>query len=718
MRILERSKMKKKGIVKRSLLCTFLLASTLGWMPAVNAAQLFQVKDAGEFFAAIGSAQPGDTVKLTSDIFSRDYGQSGVRKVNLNGITLDGAGHQLHLVSMPIYLQGNSTIKDINLALEATGNITLDQYENSIQDGTVPVYANGHDLTFDNVDTTVPQKSNYQPTVYLGGDSGSHINAENTFKTINSQDNKTKFKNIVAGSQNAAKTGKSRIELDAETRIVGYKQGAPATEVGNNAISLRNEGEAFKNQALDVEVINESRYIQGYDQGSLTNAKIELKDNAMFSPLRTNQPIKELTVSGTSTLLVEKDTTINTLVLNTTGNAPAISLGDSGSHTLTIKDLKANKQETINASAGNIKIEAMQGEVKLEGNKQNSVTFPADFQKGADGVVKPNKPVEDAQPNAPEEPPTNSVDTPQTEPPAPTEPENNTNDTVTNVPPENPNEDATNPVENETGENGTIDTPPKDEAAIPPAEVPNIPPAPSDTEIVDTPPAITPENPSVPEEDVTTSPTLPVAPPAEDAPHIPVAGLPQEEAKEVSKKWEELVAAMGYSKEDIYKIYDELEGAPIALTERMEAIATSLALSAPKAETLQKVQVARKDITTIGSLAAAITSLEPAHYNAKEKTTFMAGVGTYDGMQSYVIGVHQYHNQAFSYHGNLAFNTKDKASFIGNVGLTWNLKKISPTINAYGKTPSRKVALLQEAAENMEERLQVIDKKLNQLLHK
>lgn len=205
------------------------------------------------FFEVIKNTSLGDIVKLTEDIKSKDYGTHP--RITLNGITLDGTKengrrYKLDLVGMPIYLNGESTIKNLNLSLtmpEAQIDFNLRQ---NMNDNTVPIFANGYNLTLDNVDTTVENRLHTQPTILMGGDSSSNVTTDNTLKIINAPGNfdtgESKFKNIIAGSLDTARSGKSRIEIGPNVNIVGYNSDQNAGSLGKKKLTLRNEGENVK----------------------------------------------------------------------------------------------------------------------------------------------------------------------------------------------------------------------------------------------------------------------------------------------------------------------------------------------------------------------------------------------------------------------------------------------------------------------------------------
>lgn len=749
------------SVLDKSLVVASVVMGSISYAN-ISLAQDWNVSDDTEFFNAIEKSRQGDRVILTKDIYSNKFDPvTGKRPINLQGITLDGQNHTLRLVSMPIYLKGNSEIKDINLALIDTKGINFDVNAASLEDGGMPIYANGHDLTLNNVNTRVSGFRNYQPTIYLGGDNKSTVNSDNTLKIINSPDyikvenpdgtsdgtyNGSVFKKIVAGSQGAEKQGKSTIIVDSNTRIVGNNadQNPP---LGKSTFTLKNEGAGFEDKALEVEVINSSRFIAGYDQGTNTNLKLELKDNNMFTPIRTNpdKDIDAITVSGNSNLLVEKPLTVNKLVLETKeGEAPATVNVDISNGKLTVNNLVSTSDNKINTgSSSAITISKIEGEVKLEGNS-NKVTMPANYEKDATGVYKPKQ--EEPAPSPPpapesaqpEEPPAeaqpDSTTQPQPKPeagtdlqPQPEEPpheteapptESENHPAETEVPPTPPKEDGATvtpespPEAQPEGETNPqtqpADAQPQPQPGTGVEEQPHENPAP-DTADNQEPPHSEPQvDPASPAEEGT---TVTPAPPVEEHPAVPPAVDNNSSETDTSPSKPDTPTTQP-DKEATLEPEKEAEISPeermIAMDKQLRELEDGY-FGIYQADIPAQLNSLSNEAMATRSLTAALSTLDAVSYNPAQRTTISAGIGSYGNSKAYAIGLNHFGDFRTAIRGNIAFGASGSKRTMANIGMIWKTGKMNNSPDSFGKTLSRKLAVLDETLNNLEARLQALD---------
>lgn len=808
---------KNFGIKKSWLLKGLLMAAMSVYSPID--AKDFNVGTAEEFFSAIQNSQKGDTVKLTQDIMSRDYGSSGVRTVDLKGITLDGGGHQLHLVSMPISLSGESTIKNINLSLENTTGISLDISSDINRDDTVPIYANGYNLTFDNVDTTVRDngtvKPNIQPTIYLGGDQNSNISATNTFKVINSVEGQSKFKNIVAGSNNAQKTGKSIIELSDGVQITGGRTTNIETP---NVIKAKNMGANVENSPLTVEIKNSSKYINGFDQGSATNLKLELLDAEMFSGIKTNQKISELLVNGNSTLIVDNNLSVDKLVLKSTDDGnPKVDINLRSGANFNIDTLVSDANSTITnntvkypsfdddeepANSQDVNITNIEGEVKITGNTTD-IKLPENYKPNSEGIYQPENqttpPAEPEEPSteepeqndeaqtpdAPAENPDNNAETDTPEPPANDTGDNTQTQEPTEEKPSEPSTDAGTTPEQPEGNNQTegdsqtdngnqtennnvqgdqpaVDKPTenqpptdnvdKDETKpeVPPAvEQPEEKPpteeqqpsAENDKPAVDENAGTTeqPENPPVDNgSDQESSPpstngnvdSKPENPEVEvpNVPEVNTGNEQQEPEKEPNNGANDTQEDQTVDNNDGSD--NKLEGEeqteennpPVNNNENQEnqdaqdnQVEDNANINKVVEVSMNKLNKLNAEMTGIKSLTASLATLNTVVYDPMQPTTFMAGVGSFGKSSSFAMGVHHYIKNDLAVHGNVAYGASGNDHLMGNIGIVWKAGKKNNDVRNYGKTVERKVILINENLDKLEEKLKKLDAELNKV---
>lgn len=373
---------------KISILFIFLLS-------IITFSKVYEINSPEDFINAISNSQNGDEIRLKTDILLSNY-YGKVSNVNLKGITINGENHKLEIINLPLSLSGNSTLKDVKLNLSTAGGINFDTTASNRIDDTQAIYANGYDLTLDNVTTDYENRSKTQPTIYMGSKDGD-VNKENKLEFKNSDSSNTKFKEIYAGNESGTKTGKSTIILDGGVRIVGYdnsENSGKNSSLGKNAIRLKNkEG----NSNFEVEVKNSSVWVPAYEIGDNQNVTIELKDNNMHNAIKIDSKVKELKVTGNSTLLVEdKHLNVGNLILNAeNGHNPNVKIAHINAN-VTVDKIKSDSVNnkvgfysssdettpTTRHSNAKFTFKSIEGSFKREGGASSNVVAPSNSSNG------------------------------------------------------------------------------------------------------------------------------------------------------------------------------------------------------------------------------------------------------------------------------------------------------------------------------------------------
>lgn len=227
---------------------------------------------------AVEKASNGDTIKLLEDIVYRQPA-ANVNFIIDKNITIDGNSRLLSFRGSNLELLANVEFK----------NITL----NIIPDGssTTKIYASGNEVTFNNVSTLISQaQSSERPTIIGGAKSGSTSGTHTKINIINGS-SETRFKEIIAGKENADSSIPVTITIDSEYSKV------------DNGINLG--GSSNYKVTGAVNITTNSKNIKNINGTNSTNDTITITDSTIYN--------MELTDIKNITLQDNADVTLNNL---------------------------------------------------------------------------------------------------------------------------------------------------------------------------------------------------------------------------------------------------------------------------------------------------------------------------------------------------------------------------------------------------------------------
>ena len=139
---------------------------------------------------AVKKANDGDTIKLLENIGYRQPA-ANVNFIIDKNITIDGGNYTLSFRGSNLELLANVEFKNITLNMIPDGS------------GTTKIYVSGNEVTFNNVSTLISQaQTNERPTIIGGSASGSPSGAHTKINILNGS-SETRFKEIIAGKENA-----------------------------------------------------------------------------------------------------------------------------------------------------------------------------------------------------------------------------------------------------------------------------------------------------------------------------------------------------------------------------------------------------------------------------------------------------------------------------------------------------------------------------------
>lgn len=259
---------------------------------------------------AVENASNGDTIELLEDIVYRQPAANVDFIIDKN-ITINGNGKTLSFRGSNLELLANVEFK----------NLTL----NIIPDGssTTKIYVSGNEVTFNNVSTLISQaQSSERPTIIGGAKSGSTSGTHTKINIINGS-SETRFKEIIAGKENADSTIPVTITIDSEFSKVdnGINLGGSGNYKVTGAVSITTNSKNIKkingtNSTNDTVTINSST-IYNIELTSIKN--LNLKNNAEITPTNFNGISGDLNlIAGTA------------LWLNTSGQVSLSNLKGTG----------------------------------------------------------------------------------------------------------------------------------------------------------------------------------------------------------------------------------------------------------------------------------------------------------------------------------------------------------------------------------------------------
>ncbi|WP_156299746.1 hypothetical protein [Streptobacillus canis] len=315
--------MKKKYWLFLFLINTFLL----------NAAQK-HVSTPEQFMEAVKNSNSNDEIILDNDIriltenseTSYKFNESVVNRYSslyFNGSTINGNNHTLEVLGWNFSLINSTTFKNINLELTPVNATTPSIEANDLTKSSI-IFANGYDLTFENVSTnhspSNPASKNNKPVIIMGNAKVlENINPDsdesNTLNIIG--DKKIEFKTIIAGSESGEKKGKTTLNISSNTNITSNK----------GTILLKNFDNTGK---IDIELNNKGNSnIKTYDISNNDNGNVIININdANYNETNGVTEFKgkvdELNLSGSTKLFIDKSLEVENL--NLKSGTPALKI--------------------------------------------------------------------------------------------------------------------------------------------------------------------------------------------------------------------------------------------------------------------------------------------------------------------------------------------------------------------------------------------------------
>jgi len=263
---------------------------------------------------ALKNIQDGETLKLVGNV-SYHYYEAGSEGdalplfINKN-ITIDGEGGASLYVRAPIQLGADVTFK--NLRLEMIPQYTLGRILGQFIERSTTIYAAGHELTLDNVNTKFgsnPEQYNQRPYISGGAYKKYNITGSKSVINIINSNEETKFSGIYAGDYYADRTLDVDINIDGKAKVTDNKIYTGGYNHDLNGTVNINLSAADSN--------NKANYITKFDKTN-HNGDINVnlnKDAFVYNFDATN--IKNLTLEESSKIILSEDTNfdVNNVVL-------------------------------------------------------------------------------------------------------------------------------------------------------------------------------------------------------------------------------------------------------------------------------------------------------------------------------------------------------------------------------------------------------------------
>lgn len=358
------------------------------------------VSNAKDFENKLMYANSGDTIKIVADIsLIKDYKnrENGVsnkygfldigNKITIEGENISGRKAQLILVGRNLDLKGDLTLRNINLVMGLPN--TTDAYDkpdaNDLSNSAI-IYANGYNVTLENVDTK-PQSGlnlNIRPTVVMGAREGVITDLKNKLEIKNNDGTITELKTIVAGSEGKTKQSETIIKLDENTKLTSTGSTILLKNINVKKIYADN-----KLDNVNVKLENKSKDVRTFVAREESNVEI-LIDNVKYdnySDIKKsnfNGEIDNLVIKGDSRVIVETNAKFgNVKIEKDKEKSPELvigkiknSLDDDDEYSLptesvnvVIKKIVSNTEDAkIVLNSGKVNTEKQEGKITIRGN--------------------------------------------------------------------------------------------------------------------------------------------------------------------------------------------------------------------------------------------------------------------------------------------------------------------------------------------------------------
>lgn len=296
---------------------------------------------------AVKKANDGDTIKLLENIGYRQPA-ANVNFIIDKNITIDGGNYTLSFRGSNLELLANVEFKNITLNMIPDGS------------GTTKIYVSGNEVTFNNVSTLISQaQTNERPTIIGGSASGSPSGAHTKINILNGS-SETRFKEIIAGKENADSSLPVTINISSEYSKVdnGINLGGISNHKVTGEVSLTTNSKNIKkingtNSTNDTVTITDSTIYNI----ELTNIKnLNLKNNAEITPTNFSSLDGDLNLSNGTALW-----------LNTIGQVPINNLKGTGDLIISTDTNIIIKGDIVDAS--NIKLNGFESDLVSNLNK-------------------------------------------------------------------------------------------------------------------------------------------------------------------------------------------------------------------------------------------------------------------------------------------------------------------------------------------------------------
>lgn len=296
---------------------------------------------------AVKKANAGDTIKLLENIGYRQPA-ANVNFIIDKNIIIDGGNYTLSFRGSNLELLDNVEFKNLTLNMIPDGA------------GTTKIYASGNEVTFNNVSTLISQaQTNERPTIIGGSASGSPSGTHTKINILNGS-SETRFKEIIAGKENANSSIPVTINISSEYSKVdnGINLGGSSNYKVTGAVSLTTNSKNIKkingtNSTNDTVTITDSTIYNI----ELTNIKnLNLKNNAEITPTNFSSLDGDLNLSNGTALW-----------LNTKGQVSINNLKGTGDLIISTDTNIIIKGNIVDAS--NIKLNGFESDLVSNLNK-------------------------------------------------------------------------------------------------------------------------------------------------------------------------------------------------------------------------------------------------------------------------------------------------------------------------------------------------------------
>ena len=184
---------------------------------------------------AVKKANAGDTIKLLENIGYRQPA-ANVNFIIDKNIIIDGGNYTLTFRGSNLELLANVEFKNLTLNMIPDGA------------GTTKIYVSGNEVTFNNVSTLISQaQTNERPTI-IGGSASESPSGTHTKINILNGSSETRFKEIIAGKENADSSIPVTINISSEYSKVdnGINLGGSSNYKVTGAVSLTTNSKNIK----------------------------------------------------------------------------------------------------------------------------------------------------------------------------------------------------------------------------------------------------------------------------------------------------------------------------------------------------------------------------------------------------------------------------------------------------------------------------------------